>query len=137
MQLAASPDVVDHYAESVATPALEAFEVDIAAVSDSEIELATVTVDDRAVAYASGGSGATTVVFESGHGDGMATWEGVAPDVAEFAPIFVYDRPGYGRSDLTDTPAMAPPWWPSFVSSSLPQVTSRPMFSSGIPSAAP
>ena len=104
VQIAASPDVVDHYAESVATPALEAFEVDVAAISDGEIELATVIVDDRAVAYASGGSGATTVVFESGLGDGMATWEGVAPDVAEFAPIFVYDRPGYGRSDLTDTP---------------------------------
>lgn len=50
------------------------------------------------------GSAAPTVVFESGLGEDVATWNDVAPQVARFAKTFVYDRPGLGKSDPSPHP---------------------------------
>ena len=102
--LEAPPHLADQYTASVAMPALEAFKVAASGPTNVEIELATITIDGRAIAYATGGSGPTTVVFEAGLGNGMESWSFVAPEVAAFARIFAYDRPGYRGSDPTETP---------------------------------
>jgi pimeloyl-ACP methyl ester carboxylesterase len=50
------------------------------------------------------GSGAPTVVLESGMGDGIESWSSVLPDVARFTRVVAYDRPGLGKSELGPTP---------------------------------
>ena len=104
VQLAAAPDVVDEYVETVGMPALEAFAADTSALDPGDLQGASATIDGRAATYATGGSGPVTVVFEAGHGASMTSWVGVAPAVAELARVFAYDRPGYGGSDPADTP---------------------------------
>ena len=44
------------------------------------------------------------VVFEAGSGGGGMDWALVQPEVALFAPAFVYDRAGYGWSDRGPKP---------------------------------
>lgn len=51
------------------------------------------------VEMASAGSGAYTVIFESGFSGGVADWQRVAPDVAKSAKVVVYTRAGSGKSD--------------------------------------
>ncbi len=94
----------DHYRAAVATPALEAFDVDAPTASGGSLARASATVAGRKVAYAAGGAGEPTVVFEAGHGDSMIRWAAVAPPVGESARVFVYDRPGYGGSEPATTP---------------------------------
>lgn len=53
----------------------------------------------NSVAYARAGEGSVAVVFESGLGDGMDSWEPVFDPISSFATTFAYDRPGYGRSE--------------------------------------
>jgi pimeloyl-ACP methyl ester carboxylesterase len=50
------------------------------------------------------GSGAPPVIFESGLGEGLASWDKVAPVIAPETTVFVYDRPGLGRSTGAATP---------------------------------
>ncbi len=38
--------------------------------------------------------GQPVIVFESGLGTPMGHWEGLLKEVAGFAPVFTYDRPG-------------------------------------------
>jgi pimeloyl-ACP methyl ester carboxylesterase len=45
-----------------------------------------------------------TVVFESGLGATLDLWHYVAPAVAEFAPVVVYERPGVGWSEASPQP---------------------------------
>lgn len=104
VELVVPPAAADHYIDAVAMPALEAFEVIDPTMHAGELEAASVAVDGRSVAYATGGTGDATVVFESGWADGMAVWAAVGEDVAGFAKVFAYDRPGNGRSDLSDQP---------------------------------
>ena len=101
--LEAPAELAEHYLETIVTPALESFEVsDGAGRWPPGVDVASVDIDGHSVAYLTGGSGSATVVFEAGLGNGMASWALVAPDVAEIANVFAYDRPGYGASDLTD-----------------------------------
>ncbi len=102
--LGVPPQDADHYLDAVGTPVLEDFDVDAAAPNGDGITRNTVTIGGRAISYATGGAGETTVVFEAGHGDWMGGWVGVAPAVAESARVFLYDRPGYGASDPATTP---------------------------------
>ncbi len=46
------------------------------------------------------GSGSVTVVFESGMGEDIKTWDDVQPKIAGFARTFRYERAGIGKSDL-------------------------------------
>ena len=48
--------------------------------------------------YVLRGSGAPTVVLESGLGDGKESWAPIYDEVAQFAQVFAYDRAGYGVS---------------------------------------
>lgn len=59
------------------------------------------------VAYSSAGKGKPVVVFETGMGSTMNTWEPVFMEVANFTRVFAYNRPGYGRSKRTRSPQSA------------------------------
>lgn len=48
--------------------------------------------------------GAPTIVFENGLGVKMDEWKKVLPLVAQKYSIYAYNRPSYGRSDLTEAP---------------------------------
>lgn len=52
--------------------------------------------------------GQPVVVFESGGGAALETWDSILPAVADFAPVVAYDRSGTGQSPwdgLPPTPA--------------------------------
>jgi len=65
---------------------------------------ASVIVDGRSVAYRVLGSGEPVVVMLSGLGDGMDSFEDVAPDIAKVATVIMYDRAGYGGSAAASSP---------------------------------
>lgn len=58
-------------------------------------------VDGHRIAYRVLGAGGPTIVMIAGLGDGMATFQEVAPELATTATVIVYDRAGYGGSDAT------------------------------------
>ena len=45
-----------------------------------------------------------TVVFESGMGEEIATWNDVRPEITKFAHTIAYERPGLGSSQATSSP---------------------------------
>lgn len=104
VQIAAPPHLIDQYTETVGGPALEAFDLTDPGPVTSGLTAASVDVDGRSVAYATGGGGEVTVVFESGWGDGLEAWATVGDNAAELGHVFAYDRPGYGQSDNSDGP---------------------------------
>ncbi len=61
-------------------------------------------VDSHRIEYRVLGSGRPTIVMLSGLGDGMATFQDVAPELATNATVILYDRAGYGGSDPTTGP---------------------------------
>ncbi len=63
-----------------------------------------VDIGGRRLHIAQAGAGAAAVVFESGLGEELATWNDVQPQVARFARTVVYDRAGIGQSDPTSQP---------------------------------
>jgi pimeloyl-ACP methyl ester carboxylesterase len=65
---------------------------------------ASVIVDGRSVAYRVLGSGDPVVVMLAGLGDGMDSFEDVAPDIARVATVIIYDRAGYGGSAAASSP---------------------------------
>ncbi len=56
-------------------------------------------VSERQIAYRVLGSGKPVIVMIAGLGDGMATFDNVASDLAKTATVIVYDRSGYGGSE--------------------------------------
>jgi pimeloyl-ACP methyl ester carboxylesterase len=58
----------------------------------------TTTVEGRTIAYRVFGGGRPVVVMLAGLGDGMDSFAGVAPDLAQGATVVIYDRAGYGGS---------------------------------------
>src|SRR5687767_9504653 len=48
--------------------------------------------------YVALGSGASTVVFESGLGDGSKIWSAVINELKNVTKTFSYNRVGYGKS---------------------------------------
>jgi len=56
-------------------------------------------VDGRRIAYRVLGGGEPTIVMIAGLGDGMATFQQVAPELARTATVIIYDRAGYGGCD--------------------------------------
>ncbi|MBY0567122.1 MAG: alpha/beta hydrolase [Hyphomonadaceae bacterium] len=58
-------------------------------------------VDGHRIAYRVLGAGEPTIVMIAGLGDGMATFQDVAPELAATATVILYDRAGYGGSDTT------------------------------------
>lgn len=67
-------------------------------------DVRTAEVDGRTVSYRVLGQGRPVLVLTSGLGDGMATFEDVALELAKTATVIVYDRAGYGSSGAATTP---------------------------------
>jgi pimeloyl-ACP methyl ester carboxylesterase len=61
-------------------------------------------IDGNRIAYRVLGAGEPTIVMISGLGDGMDTFQDVAPELATTATVILYDRAGYGGSDMTAGP---------------------------------
>jgi pimeloyl-ACP methyl ester carboxylesterase len=61
-------------------------------------------LNGKRIEFVSQGQGSPTVVFESGMGDGLATWSKVLPEVEKHSRVFAYSRPGYGRSESSQSP---------------------------------
>lgn len=64
----------------------------------------TVVVDGHRVAFRVIGSGQPALVMISGLGDGMATFDDVAAELAKTATVILYDRAGYGGSESASGP---------------------------------
>jgi pimeloyl-ACP methyl ester carboxylesterase len=81
----------------------------VLSVSRGLAETAQPDRDDAKLAFQLLGHAGPTVVFESGQGLGMASWDRVAPRLAGCARVVVYDRPGIGDSParLSNRPVMA------------------------------
>jgi len=58
----------------------------------------------RRVEYSLIRNGSATVVFENGLDGKMNWWRKVIPEISKNATTFAYNRPGYGRSEPTETP---------------------------------
>jgi len=63
----------------------------------------TVVVGDAPIHVSESGAG-STVVFESGMGEGPEVWSDVRPAIARIAHTVAYDRPGIGQSPPTTRP---------------------------------
>jgi len=50
-------------------------------------------------------NGSPTVVMDAGGYDSSETWNKVAPDIAKFARVCVYDRAGLGKSERQPNPS--------------------------------
>lgn len=61
-------------------------------------------VSEPRIAYRVLGTGKPVIVMISGLGDGMATFNGVASDLAESATVIIYDRAGYGGTEPVSRP---------------------------------
>ena len=70
-------------------------------------DVRTIGTTDGETSYATAGDGRPVVVLESGMGPTMATWSPIFDDLAQFATVFAYDRPGYGRSSSSQPPRSA------------------------------
>ena len=60
--------------------------------------------EGRVIAYRVLGSGRPVLVMIAGLGDGMATFQYVAPELARHGTVILYDRAGYGASGSADMP---------------------------------
>lgn len=45
-----------------------------------------------------------TVVMDAGYGNTSEAWDNLVPDLKTFANVFVYDRPGLGKSEKSPNP---------------------------------
>src|SRR3954452_9696617 len=61
-------------------------------------EVGRVRIGEAEVAFETLGRSGPVVVFESGRGEDMRSWEHVARPLAACARVVLYDRPGIGRS---------------------------------------
>ena len=61
-------------------------------------------IDGRKVEYATGGAGSPTVVFETGMGPDIKTWGTVIDSISGLTSTFVYNRQGYGNSNIHNPP---------------------------------
>jgi pimeloyl-ACP methyl ester carboxylesterase len=70
----------------------------LAAACSSLPPTQTNKIGNSEIAWTRTGSAATTVVFQSGLGDGMSPWAAVIERLPSTVASFAYDRPGYGAS---------------------------------------
>jgi pimeloyl-ACP methyl ester carboxylesterase len=62
------------------------------------------TIDGRKIEYVTARHNTQTVVFENGLGGTLDWWAKVYPEISKDRTAFVYNRPGYGKSDPATTP---------------------------------
>ncbi len=74
------------------------FAFDITGQATEQIEVDGFLVNYASKGIASRKPGQPVVVFESGMGTDLGNWYKIFDEIAEFAPVFAYDRPGIGLS---------------------------------------
>ncbi len=92
---------------AIAAGFLLAFGFGASAVLAAPADVRMASVDGRNIAYRVLGSGRPVIVMISGLGDGMQSFNDVAPELAKAATVIIYDRPGYGQSAAGPGPADA------------------------------
>jgi predicted alpha/beta hydrolase family esterase len=70
----------------------------------TNLESHVVEQNGQEIEIVTAGSGAATVVFESGLGNDWTPWDAIASDISRDARVFAYSRPGYGKSSAATTP---------------------------------
>jgi len=76
------------------------FMVIIMGYSSFASELKTINIDGEDIIYGLSGYGGVPVIFESGLGNGVESWEPIYENISALTKTFVYARPGYnGRPD--------------------------------------
>src|SRR5688572_30606917 len=80
-----------------------------AVLAQGEFSTRMVEIENRMVRVVTAGieereQGQPVVIFASGSGSAIESWNGLLPAVIEFAPVLAYDRPGIGRSEATGKP---------------------------------
>lgn len=61
-------------------------------------------VDNRNVEFILKGQKSPTVVFETGMGSTIDTWESILDSLSKHTRIYAYNRPGYGKSSIKNPP---------------------------------
>lgn len=61
------------------------------------------TVEMHEMSFTTKQDRAPVVVFESGLGDGISSWDSIYTQVSHFASVFAYNRPGYEDSEVVNT----------------------------------
>ena len=61
-------------------------------------------INNRNVEYALKGSGSPTIVFETGMGPTIDTWSKVLDTLSKHTKVYAYNRPGYGKSNISNPP---------------------------------
>lgn len=56
-------------------------------------------VESHTMSFTTQKDRAPVVVFESGLGDGISSWDSIYAQVSQFASVFAYNRPGYEDSE--------------------------------------
>lgn len=67
-------------------------------------DLSQQSVNGRKIEYAATMNGKPTIVFETGLGSTILTWDTILDSIKGFAGTFVYNRPGYGSSSFVNAP---------------------------------
>ncbi|MGW9686468.1 alpha/beta fold hydrolase [Flagellimonas sp. 2504JD1-5] len=62
------------------------------------------TVDSSGVEYTLLGNGSPTLVFETGMGPSIETWDKILDSLSKHTKVYAYNRPGYGKSSLENPP---------------------------------
>lgn len=60
-------------------------------------------VESHTMSFTTQKDRAPVVVFESGLGDGISSWDSIYSQVSQFASVFAYNRPGYENSEDNNT----------------------------------
>lgn len=74
----------------------------MASCASTQSDLRFAHVEEHRIAYRVLGAGEPVVVMISGLGDGLATFDDAAAELAKSATVIVYDRAGYGGSDAVE-----------------------------------
>ena len=61
-------------------------------------------IDHQGVEYIAEGSGSPTLVFETGMGPTIDTWDQILDSLSKHTRVYAYNRPGYGKSGLKNAP---------------------------------
>lgn len=62
------------------------------------------SIDHQGVEYIMEGSGSPTIVFETGMGPTIDTWDKILDSLSKHTQVYAYNRPGYGKSTLINAP---------------------------------
>lgn len=63
-----------------------------------------IDINGKTVEYILKGSGSPTIVFETGMGPTIDTWNSILDSLSKHTQVYAYNRPGYGNSQIHNPP---------------------------------